>query len=272
MDHERTGRTFRAVRHRRRWRQADLAARAGVSATVISRIERGRLREVSLDALEQLAGALDIQLSIVARWRGGDLDRMLNARHAALAERSIAWLAKLGPWVVRPEVSFAFAGERGIVDILAWWADRRALLVVELKTDIVDVAELLGTFGRKRRLAARIAAELGWRPDVVGACLLIDEGRTNRRRVAAHALTFRASLPDDGRLTSLAPRPAGRARRGRVRARSPLRERSPQPCHRATGPTGPPGGARVSRAFKLSTAVGGSRGLLAALPSRIARR
>lgn len=199
MDGERLGRIFRAVRHRQRWRQADLAERAGVSATVVSRIEHGRLAELSLEAVERTAAALDIRLSLTAWWRGGDLDRMLNSRHAALAERAIAWIRGLGPWVTRPEVSFAFDGERGIVDIVAWWADRRALLVIELKTDIVDIGELLGTLGRKRRLAGRIARQLDWVPDVIGTCLLIDEGRTNRRRVAAHAQTFRAALPDDGR-------------------------------------------------------------------------
>jgi hypothetical protein len=131
--------------------------------------------------------------------RGGDLDRMLNARHSNLAERAIAWLTSLGPWVVRPEVSFAIDRERGIVDLHAWWPDRRALLIVELKTDIVDVGELVGTFRRKLRLARRIAADQGWQPEVIGACLLIDEGRTSRRRVAGHALTLRSFLPDDGR-------------------------------------------------------------------------
>ena len=187
------------MRLKRQWRQVDLAARAGVSETIVSRIERGRLTEVSIEALENVAAALDVQLTNVARWRGGDLDRMLNARHANRAERAIAWLTSLGPWVVRPEVSFAFDRERGIVDLLAWWPDRRALLIVELKTDIVDVGELVGTFRRKLRLARRIAADQGWHPDVIGACLLIDEGRTNRRRVADHALTLRSFLPDDGR-------------------------------------------------------------------------
>ena len=124
---------------------------------------------------------------------------MSNARHANLAERAIAWLTSLGPWVMRPEVSFAYDRERGIVDLLAWWPDRRAFLIIELKTDIVDIGELVGTFRRKLRLAGRIAADQGWQPDVIGACLLIDEGRTNRRRVAEHALTLRAFLPDDGR-------------------------------------------------------------------------
>lgn len=199
IDGVRVGRIVRAVRHKKGWRQADLAARAGVSATVVSRIENGRLSEVSLEALEAVAAALDIQLTIVARWRGGDLDRMLNARHAALAERAIAWLTSLGPWIVRPEVSFAIDRERGVIDLLAWWPDRRALLVIELKTDIVDVGELVGTFRRKLRLIRRIAAEQGWRPDVIGACLLIDEGRTNRRRVAEHERTLGAFLSDDGR-------------------------------------------------------------------------
>jgi transcriptional regulator with XRE-family HTH domain len=199
MDGVRLARVFRAVRHRHRWRQSDVAERARVSATVISRIEHGRLTELSLEAIERVATALDVQLSIVAHWRGGDLDRMLNSRHAALAERAIAWIRGLGPWVTRPEVSFAIGRERGTVDIVGWWPDRRALLIIELKTDIVDVGELLGTLGRKRRLAALIAAQLGWVPDVIGTCLLIDEGRTNRRRVANHALTLRASLPEDGR-------------------------------------------------------------------------
>jgi transcriptional regulator with XRE-family HTH domain len=199
IDGVRVGRIVRAVRLKRHWRQVDVAERAGVSETIVSRIERGRLTEVSIEALEKVAAALDIHLTIVARWRGGDLDRMLNARHANLAERAIAWLNSLGPWVIRPEVSFSFDRERGIVDLLAWWPDRRALLIIELKTDIVDVGELVGTFRRKLRLARRIAADQGWQPDVIGACLLIDEGRTNRRRVAEHALTLRAFLPDDGR-------------------------------------------------------------------------
>jgi transcriptional regulator with XRE-family HTH domain len=207
---ERLGRIVRAVRIRLRLRQVDVARRAGVSAAVVSRIERGRLREVSLAALESVATALDIRLEIVARWRGGDLDRMVNAKHAALAEAAIAWLRKQAGWEIRPEVSFSLGGERGVVDLLAWHAATRTLLVIELKTDIVDVGELLGTFDRKRRLAWRIAATLDWRPSVVGAAVVITEGRTNRRRVAAHALTLRAALPDDGRrLRAWLAAPAG---------------------------------------------------------------
>ena len=50
-------------------------------------------------------------------------------------------------------------GERGVIDILAWHAATRTLLVIELKTEIVDINELMGTVDRKRRLAATVARE-----------------------------------------------------------------------------------------------------------------
>ena len=79
-------------------------------------------------------------------------------------------------WVVRPEISFTVEGERGVIDLVAWHAAARALLVIELKTDIVDVGELLGTFGSQTPTGA-------W----VGACLPIDGGRANRGRSPAVA-------------------------------------------------------------------------------------
>jgi Helix-turn-helix. len=193
-----------------RWRQVDVARRAGVSAGAVSRIERGRLSEVSLATLQKIADALEIRLDIVAWWRGGDLDRMLNSKHAALAEDVVAWLTELRGWEIRPEVSFNIGGERGVIDLVAWHAATRTLLVIELKTELVDIGELLGTFDRKRRLAWRVAATLGWRPETVGVALLIREGRTNRRRVAMHEHTLRAAMPDDGRrLRAWLAAPAG---------------------------------------------------------------
>ena len=49
--------------------------------------------------------------------------------------------------MLAPEVSFSIYGERGVIDILAWHPGRRALLIIELKTDIVDVNELVGRGG-----------------------------------------------------------------------------------------------------------------------------
>ena len=101
-----------------------------------------------------------MRVEVQARTRGADLDRMLSARHSQLAESVIRTLRRDNPdWQFLPEVSFAIWGERGVVDILAWHPGRRALLVIELKTEIVDVGELIGTLDKKRRLGREIAAE-----------------------------------------------------------------------------------------------------------------
>jgi transcriptional regulator with XRE-family HTH domain len=199
VDERRFGAAIRAARIRRRWRQADLASAAGVSRGTISRIERGACDEISYGRLRHVGAVLDVSVELLARSRAADLDRWINSKHSALAEAVIASLRRHDGWTVRPEVSFSQWGERGIVDLLAWHQECAALLVIELKTEIVDVGELLGTLDRKRRLAGDIARPLGWTPAVVGTCLLIGEGRTNRRRVLAHHRTFRAALPDDGR-------------------------------------------------------------------------
>lgn len=199
MEDRAIGVALRALRVRRGWRQEDLARRSGLSVERIARLEMGRLDEAGLRGLRTAARALDADLVMRLRWRGEDLDRLLNAAHSRLHEAFARFVAGLPGWVAVPEVSFSFYGERGVIDVLLWHATRRTVVVVELKTSIVDVQEALGTLDRKRRLAARIASDRGWDPLVVGTWLVIVDTRTNRRRVAAHRSLFRAALGDDGR-------------------------------------------------------------------------
>src|SRR5688572_12132802 len=120
MEDQRFGSTIRAVRVRRGWRQSDLAARAGVSPATISRLERGHPGSLTLDMVRRVASALDVRVELVPRWRAGDLDRLLNAKHSQLHELVARWFAKeLPAWVLAPEVSYAIYGERGVVDIVA---------------------------------------------------------------------------------------------------------------------------------------------------------
>ena len=152
-----------------------------------------------LRVVRRVAAALEIRVEVLARSRAADLERLVSARHSALAEAVVGWLASLPGWVARPEVSFNVFGDRGVVDILGWHAATRSLLIIELKTAIVDVGELLGTLDRKRRRAMEIAEGLGWRPATVSVWLIVAESTTNRRRIAEHRATFRAALPQDGR-------------------------------------------------------------------------
>jgi len=110
-------------RVRRGWRQEELADRALVSRATVSRIERGHFGAMSIVGIRRVGSALDIRIEVHPRARAIDLDRTLNARHAALAEHVTAWLGAMPGWVVRPEVSFQVYGERGAVDLVAWHAE-----------------------------------------------------------------------------------------------------------------------------------------------------
>lgn len=199
MDDQRLGTAIRTVRQRRRWRQVDLAARCGISQPAISRLERGHAGPMSLDDVRTVAAALEIRVDLVPRWRAGDLDRLLNARHSALHESVTRWFGRRYPaWTLVPEASFAIYSDRGVIDILAWHPGRRAVLIVELKTDVADINELLGTLDRKRRVGSKVAAERGWDPVSVSTWLIVAPTRTNRRRLQAHAAMLHGALPDSG--------------------------------------------------------------------------
>jgi hypothetical protein len=173
---------------------------SGVSRERISLTERGHIGDVPVDVLRSVCRALEISLDLVPRWRGGDLDRMLNVRHSLLHEavaRSL--VADFPDWALVPEASFSIYGERGVIDLLLWHPGRRALLVIELKTDLVDVNEMLGTMDRKRRLAWKVARDRGLDPESVSAWIIVAASRTNERRISEHRTVLRAAYPTTGR-------------------------------------------------------------------------
>jgi transcriptional regulator with XRE-family HTH domain len=142
MDEVRLGSVVRSVRIRKGWRQSDLAAAADVMRQDVSKLELGHAADIPLARTFATCRALDIRLDLVPRWRGGDLDRLLNARHSAMAEVIAAAFSRLPGWVLRPEVSFAIYAERGVIDFIAWHPIRRAMLVIEVKTELVTSASL----------------------------------------------------------------------------------------------------------------------------------
>ena len=201
MDDLGIGRLFRGIRLRLGWRQVDVADRAGVARSVYSDAERGHIDQLGLATLRRIASALEVRLLIEPSWRGGRIEHVLSGRHAAMAERVTSMLVAAG-WTVRPEASFNHFGERGVVDLVAWHAETRMLLLIEIKTELVDPNGLLATTDRRRRLANVIARESGWDPAAVAQWVVLADGRTNHRRVTAHQALLRAAFPADGRSIS----------------------------------------------------------------------
>lgn len=198
MDATRLGTALRAVRLRRTWRQTDVAQAARVSPATVSRIERGRSGSLSVDTLRRVAAALDVRIDFIPRWRGGELDRMIGAGHSAMHE-SVAQELRDSGWHMAPETTFSIYGERGVVDILAMHPPTSALLVIELKTELVDVQALIGAVDRHRRLAPQIAHERGWTVGTVSCWVILRETPANHRRLGAHATVLRTAFPQDGR-------------------------------------------------------------------------
>jgi transcriptional regulator with XRE-family HTH domain len=213
VDDQRLGAAFRAVRIRRGWRQGDVAARARASRGVVSLVERGHLEHVSTRALRRIAAALDIRLDITLRLPHGELDRLMNEGHAAMHEQLARYLDGIPGWLHAPEVTFAFYGERGVIDILAFHVPSTSLLVIELKTEFASLEELLATMDVRLRHAAKIGHERGWLVRTVSGWVVFAESATNRRRIHAHAAALGSAFPSDGRaLRGWLRRPAGTIR------------------------------------------------------------
>src|SRR5690348_6812959 len=107
MDDLRIGALVREVRQQRGWRQVDLALAAAVSASLVSLIERGHFDTLALRTVRRVLAVLEIRLDIAGRWRGGDADRLLGARHSALHEALAQFFATLSGWIALPEVTFS---------------------------------------------------------------------------------------------------------------------------------------------------------------------
>lgn len=71
--------------------------------------------------------------------------------------------------------------------------------MIELKAELVDINELMGSIDRKGRLAAAIARQRSWARTAIATWVVIADGRTNRRALAAHETVLRAKFPLDGR-------------------------------------------------------------------------
>ena len=180
---ERLGRLARMLRVRQRLTQVALAARAGVGRRAVSLLETGRAGALRLREVEAVVAALGGRLDMRLHWNGPELDRLLDEAHAALGASVKRRLERWG-WLVRVEVSYSHFGERGRIDLLAFHPATRVLLVIELKSEFVDVQALLGSLDVKVRLSTRIVERFGWSPRVVVPAIVFLEHSATRKRLA----------------------------------------------------------------------------------------
>jgi transcriptional regulator with XRE-family HTH domain len=197
VDRWRFGRVIRALRQRLGWRQSDLAARAGVSRSVVGRIERGDLARIAWGDLVRVAEVVGARLEFDLRWQGEAIDRLLDERHAATVDSAVRLLRDAG-WDVEIEVSFSIYGERGSIDIVGRHRPTGRVAVIEVKATIGDANQTVIGVDRKTRLMPQIAEQRGWACRGVASLLVVAEGSTSRGRINRHRALFDAALPASG--------------------------------------------------------------------------
>ena len=196
------GRSIRALRHRRGWRQADLALKVEIGQSAISGVESGDLGTVSARTLQRIAEALGAELVIALRWQGGDLDRLTDRAHADLVERTARRLASRG-WVTYPEVSFNRYGEGARSTSLLGIPPPASRSSSRSRARSRPWRRRSAATTRRRALAPAIVFErLGERPVAVGRLLVAPDTSTTRRQIAEHGETLARAYPLRGRAVS----------------------------------------------------------------------
>jgi hypothetical protein len=161
----------------------------------VSLLERGHVGSLSVRTARAIAAAVGIDLPFAPRGRGAQLDRLIDEEHSAMVDQVVRRLSAEG-WEAMVEFSFNDYGDRGSVDILAWHAERRALLIIETKSRLANLQETCRFLDMKARVVPRLAAQdRGWRPRVVGVVLVLQESSRERAAVARREAIFAASFP-----------------------------------------------------------------------------
>jgi transcriptional regulator with XRE-family HTH domain len=181
------GRLLRMVRIRRGWRQCDVAVKARLSPAVIGRHENGAVG--SLAALERHAAVFGLRPELRLLGRSGQLARLADEEHAAMVEVTAAWFRAAG-FAAETEASFSEWGERGRIDLLAFDAPTATLVIVEVKTQLLDLQNLFGALNVKERLVPNIAERRGWPVRRRVTVLSVAATVANREIVRTHPALF----------------------------------------------------------------------------------
>jgi len=178
------------------WSQDQLADRAGVSQSRVSRIERGQADRVAFGAVQSVVSACGARWSVIPP-RTESRVRQRDPAHARCSAYIRGHLEALG-FVVEQEVEIGDGPTRGWIDLLAYHPVARILHLGEVKTEARDVGGIQRQVRWYERMAWSAARRFGWQPRliVVGLYLLAtvanDELVSLNREVLAQVFPVRA--------------------------------------------------------------------------------
>lgn len=184
------------------WSQRQLAERAGVSPSFVSRFERGIPQAVTLGATQRIFDALGVratlrtELPIVNR-----SPPQADSVHSWLCGYAGRRLASAG-FEVRHEVEIGTGRFRGWVDVIGYRPADRSLITTEIKSDLPDIGSLQRTTAWYEREAWAAARRFGWRPNLQVVAVLALDSAEVEERIRSNRDLLRAAFP--GRARELA--------------------------------------------------------------------
>jgi len=192
---DRFGASVRAVRVSLGLRQRELARRIGRTQSRLSLIERGRILGLSIAEAEAICEALGATfvLGIEAPVLVAG-PRQRDAAHARCVAYVARRLARDG-WIVQREVPVGTPGRPGWIDVLAFNPETRVLLVIEVKTELVDFGGLERQLGWYVREARRAARRYAWVPISVEPVALLLATQLNDERVRDNGASIHQAFP-----------------------------------------------------------------------------
>lgn len=194
-------RIIREARHLIGWSQRELARRAGISQTRLSRIEAGRPEAMNLGAVGRVLDALGIRCRIETSGRHLD-DRLrqrdfVHGRVVGATDRRL----RADDWETASEVEIGHGGPRGWIDLLAFRPRDRSLLVTEIKSDLQDLGEVQRTLAFYAREAPAAARRRGWHALRTASALILLDSEAVAQRLIANRLPIATAFP--GRAAAL---------------------------------------------------------------------
>jgi transcriptional regulator with XRE-family HTH domain len=191
----RLGASIRAVRTALGLSQRAFADRIGRSQAYVSLLERGLIGTLSVVELDRVCKSLGATLVL-----GVEAPVLIagpRQRDAAHA-RCVAYVARrlrADGWLVEREVPVGSPSRPGWIDIVAFNPTSRVLLVIEVKTELVDLGGLERQLGWYVREAPRRAATLGWATEAVLGCVLMLSTTATDDRLRENAPGIRQVFP-----------------------------------------------------------------------------
>lgn len=175
--------------------QRAVGARINRSQGYVSLVERGRVAGLSIAEADVIARSLGATLVLGVEapvLLGGARQR--DAAHARCVAYVARRLAAAG-WIVRREVAIGTRERPGWIDILAFNPEARVLLVIEVKTDLVDIGGLERQLDWYEREARNRSRDLGWEPSRIMATALVLATAANDERIRANSISLRQVFP-----------------------------------------------------------------------------